>query len=79
MQSLKIGQLLKNGKYEIRRPLGKGRYGEVFLAIWHHPEGPRRVAIKLFSQEVSSSLKIGTNDKLHKEIQLLSAINGVVA
>ena len=75
MQSLKIGQLLKNGKYEIRRPIGKGRYGEVFLAIWHHPEGPRRVAIKWFSREVSSVLQIGTNDKLHKEIQLLSAIN----
>ena len=32
--------------------LGKGSFGTVFRAVWHHPsEGPREVAIKYFETE----------------------------
>ena len=74
MLAPKTGLLLKNGMYEIRNALGKGRFGEVFLAIWHHPEGPRRVAIKWFSPDVLSSQELGSNSGLHQETNLLSAL-----
>ena len=32
--------------------LGRGGFGTVFRAVWHHPtEGPREVAIKYFETE----------------------------
>ena len=40
--------------HEIERGvlLGKGSFGTVFRAVWHHPsEGPREVAIKYFETE----------------------------
>ena len=36
--------------------LGKGSFGTVFRAIWHHPlDGPRDVAIKYFETEVEKA------------------------
>ena len=74
MHAPKIGQLLHNGKYEIRRHLGSGRYGDVFLAIWHHEDGPQRVAIKWFSRDVLTSRELTSNRGIHQETMLLSSI-----
>ena len=74
MHAPKIGQLLHNGKYEIRRHLGSGRFGDVFLAIWHHEDGPQRVAIKWFSKDVLTSRELTSNRGIHQETMLLSSI-----
>ena len=74
MKSPKVGQLLQKGKYEIRKHIGSGRFGEVFLAMHHQLSGPVPVAIKWFSEDVLSRSDFGIDGKIHLETALLSKI-----
>ncbi len=74
MKSPKVGQLLQKGKYEIRKHIGSGRFGEVFVAMHHQSKEPVPVAIKWFSEDVVSSSDFGTDGKIHLEAAFLSKI-----
>jgi len=47
---LQMGDIILNGKYTIQRLLGRGSYGNVWLAV-DHLSGGRRVAIKELRQD----------------------------